>query len=204
VDGKTPFIPGPLPLAIHLANETGLACLCLEEISTLTPGAQKMVNSITDWRSGIYMSQTGQSVRLRDDAYMFVIATMNPSTYAGGFDLNLDLRSRFVEEVLEWPSDVKEREILTTQVPEAPADLVELVLRMAAETRTSVTETHLSTRDLVTFLEDLIDLPNHKTEVLNTVLNRFTSDADRTVMRDRMVAIFADQGLVKKTRKKAG
>jgi MoxR-like ATPase len=81
--GSTSFVPGPIPTAIHLANTTGLAILCLEEMSALTPGAQKVLNSITDWRSGIFLPLLGRTIHLEPKANVLVLATMNPTCTAG-------------------------------------------------------------------------------------------------------------------------
>lgn len=189
-DGSTAFIPGPIPLVIEAANRTGLAVLCLEEISALTPGAQKIINSITDWRTGIFVPQIGQFLRLRPGANIVVIGTMNPTVYGGVYSLNADLRSRFVEEVVPWPSMEQEKTILRSVCPRALADLIDRSVQLGKDTRSNATEYNLSTRDLVTLVEEVTDLPDELDKVLLCVANKFEG-SDRDLVADRIDAIFA-------------
>lgn len=189
-DGSTAFVPGPIPLAIWLANETGFSMLCLEEISALTPGAQKVVNSITDWRNGVYVAQIGQFLRLQSGAQILVVGTMNPATYGGVNALNMDLRSRFVEEFLPWPTAEQEKKILKALCPAAPSDLIEQATLLGKETRTRATEYHLSTRELVTLIDDLVDLPAQKEAALMCVVNKFQGANERSLVADRVDGVF--------------
>lgn len=188
-DGSTMFVPGPLPLVIEMANRTGFAMLCLEEISALTPGAQKIVNSITDWRSGIYIPQVGKLVKLNEGAQILVIGTMNPASYAGVYSLNADLRSRFVEEVVPWPTVPQESNIIATVCPAAPMDLVASVAQLGQESRTAGSAYSFSTRDLVILVQELIDLPDQQEAVLRCASNKFEGK-ERSLIVDRIDAIF--------------
>lgn len=189
-DGSTMFVPGPIPLVIEMANRTGLAVLCLEEMSALTPGAQKIVNSITDWRSGVYMQQLGKVIRLRPGAQLIVMGTMNPSVYGGVYTLNSDLRSRFVEEVVPWPTMDQERKILRATCPSALSDVIDRAVQLGKDTRSSATEYNLSTRDLVTLVDEITDMPKHLDKVLLCVANKFEG-SDRDLVADRIDAIFS-------------
>ncbi|HSG27519.1 MAG TPA: MoxR family ATPase, partial [Candidatus Krumholzibacterium sp.] len=122
--GETPFIPGPFPTAIHLANETGLCVFCAEEISALTPGAQKVFNRLTDWRSGIYVPDVNRYFRLRPGAFVIIVANMNPSGYGGVYTLNDDLRSRFNEITVPLPDKKQETKILKALCPYASSDIL--------------------------------------------------------------------------------
>lgn len=188
-DGTTAFVPGPIPLAVHMANETGLAILCLEEMSALTPGAQKIVNSITDWRTGIFVSQIGRFLRLKPGCEIVVIGTMNPTTYGGVYALNADLRSRFVEEIVPWPTMQQEQNILRAVCPDAKPDTIVAVTQLARESRSPSTDYNLSTRDLVTLLNELVDMPAHTESVLRCVVNKFEG-SERELIADRVDAIF--------------
>lgn len=188
-DGTTAFVPGPIPLVIEMANKTGLAVLCLEEISALTPGAQKIINSITDWRTGVYVPQIGQFIRLQPGAQIIVIGTMNPTVYGGVYSLNADLRSRFVEEVVPWPNMEQEKRILASVCPGAAADVIERVVQIGKDTRSSSTEYNLSTRDLVTLVDEITDLPQQLDNVLMCIVNKFEG-SDRDLVADRVDAIF--------------
>ena len=190
--GETPFIPGPFPTAIHLANETGLAVFCAEEISALTPGAQKVFNRLTDWRRGLYVPDVNRYFRLREGAHVIIVATMNPSGYGGVYTLNDDLRSRFDEVLIPLPNEKEEKRILKDLCPYAKSAIIEKVITVAANSRTKATDYSLSTRDLVHFIANYYRL--EKTEdgpkfALTMLANKFEG-SERDTMIDRIEASF--------------
>ena len=63
-------------------------------MNALEPELQKLLNPLLDDRR--HITANGKQFKLNNDAKLIVIATMNPSTYAGTSPLNEDLRSRFV------------------------------------------------------------------------------------------------------------
>jgi len=190
-DNVSAFVPGPIPLAIELANEHGFSILCLEEISALTPGAQKALNSCTDHRKSMFVPHIGKEVRLRKDANILVIGTMNPSSvYSGVFALNPDLRSRFIEEVVPYPNMQQEIEILKTVCPWVDQDLLQQVVQLGKDSRTEVTEFQLSTRDLRNVLEEFRDIgAQFKEDVLVCVANKFESQ-EQDIIIDKIDGIF--------------
>ena len=191
-DGGTAFIPGPFPLVIELANRIGVAILCLEEISALTPGAQKQCNCLTDWRTGVYVPQLGRNVALKPGCKIIVMASMNPSGYAGVYSLNEDLRSRFDEVVIPLPNIEQEKTILKMVCPFADAGTIEKAARLAKESRTNATEYKLSTRDLVKLLYNLRRLNDPKV-ALTLVANKYENEAEKALIVDRIKAVFQVQ-----------
>lgn len=190
--GETPFVPGPFPTAIHLANETGLCVLCVEEISALTPGSQKVVNRLTDWRTGLYVPDANQVFRLKEGSHLVLIATMNPSGYGGVYSLNDDLRSRFDEIHVKFPAPKQEAKILRVRCPFADRGIIDQAIRMAADSRSRATEYSLSTRDLVRFISNahrLRDRPQGLDFALEMIANKFEG-SDRDTMVDRIKATF--------------
>lgn len=110
---KVEFIPAALPKGMIAANEYGRAIVVLEEINSLSPNLQKLVNRATDYSNKIEIPEAGGMVKLDDDAELMVGATMNPSSVSGGvFDLNDDLRSRFNELERGFPNNNKLQEVL--------------------------------------------------------------------------------------------
>ncbi len=149
------FVPGPIPLAIEMATQHKVAMVCFEEINSLTSGAQKMLNGLTDWREGIYIPQIGRMFRVPAGCLLVVVATMNPSSYGGVYSLNQDLKSRFNEKVLSWPSKDNEKKILAAVCGYAAKADIERAAQLALNLRGKATEYQLSTRDLVQLLQNI-------------------------------------------------
>jgi MoxR-like ATPase len=189
-DGSTAFVPGPFPQAIHLANEVGVSILCAEEISALTPGAQKMFNAMTDWRRSMYIAQLGTVIKLRPGAVVIVVSTMNPAAYGGVYTLNSDLRSRLNECIVPLPTMTQEKEILGKVCPSADKGTIEKAIQVALDSRNDVTDYTLSTRDLVHLLRNIHRLDKDLNRALTYVANKFEG-SDREVMLDKIDATFA-------------
>lgn len=149
---ESPFILGPIPTAIEVANETGRCVLCLEEINALTPSVQKMLNAIGDYRRRVEIPECKRVFRLNSDAKLWLCGTMNTFVYGGTYELNEDLRSRFRMLPLEYPSDGEEKRVLKRIL--GKPDNVKEVLTLARETRQRNLAYSLSTRDVVQILED--------------------------------------------------
>lgn len=110
---KVEQIPAALPKAMIAANKYGQSLLVLEEINSLPPNMQKIVNSGADYTGRIEIPEAGEVVSLDEDARMSIGGTMNPSSVSGGvFDLNDDLRSRFNELNRGFPSQDTIEDIL--------------------------------------------------------------------------------------------
>lgn len=92
---------GYVIVAIEIANETGKCILYLDELNALEPELQKMLNSVLDDRRCI--PANGKMFKLNKGSKLIVMATMNPSTYAGTVPLNEDLRSRFSGQIWDYP-----------------------------------------------------------------------------------------------------
>lgn len=148
---------GSLTAAIDIANEEGACVLVLEEINTLPPTVQKVINPLTDYRKAISVPKIGRVFRLEPKKKLWVLGTMNPN-YAGTYGLNEDFRSRFeFVEVGYMPID-KERALLEAQFDTPPGALerskVGFLLNLAKETRGERMGYGLSTRDLVEFIRN--------------------------------------------------
>ena len=112
------FQPGILVQAVEIANNNGMCILHLDELNALEPELQKLLNPLLDDRRSI--NANGRMFKLNGSAKLIVIATMNPSTYAGTSPLNEDLRSRFVGQVWEYPKPSHLKEVIDwTDIPKA-------------------------------------------------------------------------------------
>ena len=149
-DGSTPFKLGVIPTAIELANKAKIAVLCLEEVSSLPPAMQKLLNPLLDWRQGLYVEQLNKKFSLDHDARLLVFATTNPSTGGGVFELNADLKSRFAIMQWDYPSIQDEYEMLNKFG--IPVEFSAGLLKLASETRAlekkGDLEYGISTRDI--------------------------------------------------------
>lgn len=155
------FSLGVLAAAIDVANEQGGCILVLEEINALNEEAQKVVNSIADYRREVDMSHVGQVFRLKGDARVWIVGTMNPG-YGGTYELNEDFRSRFKFVHVDFMDERTEREILHSKFPTTPnakeKQYVQKLMALAKETRSGKYGYALSTRDLEQAIEDYLRL----------------------------------------------
>ncbi len=158
---STIFALGPVTTAIDVANETGHAILALEEINSLSPQSQKVLNPLTDFHRSVFVHIAGRSFKLKKGAKLWITATMNPSAYGGVYVLNEDLKSRFDFLRLGYPTSIQELRILQAQVPELKKTKypwVASLLRVAQETRQGECDYELSTRDLVQSARNILKL----------------------------------------------
>lgn len=153
---ESPYVLGPIPTAIEVANEVGRCILCLEEINALTPSVQKMLNSIGDYRRRVEVPECQRVFELREGAQLWLVGTMNTSVYGGVYVLNEDLKSRFRMLPVDYPGKGDEKRILKRVVGNGvKADTVKDVLTLAHETRQKSLAYSLSTRDVVQVIEDV-------------------------------------------------
>jgi len=153
---ESPFVLGPIPTAIEVANETGRCVLCLEEINALTPSVQKMLNAIGDFRRRIEVPECQQVFELKDGAQLWLCGTMNTSVYGGVYELNEDLKSRFRMLPVEYPGKGDETRILAKVVGNGvKKETIKDVLTLAHETRQKSLAYSLSPRDTVQILQDV-------------------------------------------------
>ena len=148
------FQPGVLVQAVEIANEKGVCMLHLDELNALEPELQKLLNPLLDDRR--HITANGKQFRLNSDAKLIVIATMNPSTYAGTSPLNEDLRSRFVGQVWEYPKPSHLKEVIDwTDIPKAKVQkpILQLAQDSANYRAKGDVEYVLTIRDLKQFTE---------------------------------------------------
>ena len=169
------FKLGAIPLAIEIANKTGKACLNFEEISVLSQFTQKILNSILDWRKGVFVPDLNKTFRLNEGVKLLITASMNPSHYGGTNQLNEDLKSRFTKIIREYPTLEQEKKIL--DLKDIKEDLVNGMLSLAKDTRSSrisgEIDYALSPRDMSLFFEMYKSLQEAKfARPLETALKR--------------------------------
>jgi MoxR-like ATPase len=185
----SPFVLGPITTAFEVANEVGKAILLLEEINSLTPQMQKILNAPSDFRRAVVLNEAQQVFRLEKGAQLWILGTMNTTVYGGVYQLNEDLKSRFRLVPLNYPDPAEEREIIDRVVKKKPPQkVIDDVLTLAAETRQRGSlEYALSPRDVVQILEDapLVGLE----KALWMATGKF-EDGDRATVEHRIQGIF--------------
>lgn len=151
---QTPFVLGPLPSAIQVANEVGSCILCLEEINALSPASQKLLNPLCDFRRQVSIPESEHVFTLKPDAKLWVVGTMNAG-YGGTFALNEDLISRFRILPIKYPDIAAELRILKRAIPDLNVSTAKSVLTLAQLTRQGQAGYALSTRDVVQIVTDI-------------------------------------------------
>lgn len=151
----TPFVLGPLTTAFEVANEAGSAILILEEINSLTPQMQKVLNAVTDWRKRVEVPEAQRVFELRNGAKLWVTGTMNTAVYGGVYSLNEDLKSRFRIIPLDYPTKIEEKLVVSSVVPPGALAHLDKALTLAHESRQRAMDYALSTRDVVQLVEDI-------------------------------------------------
>lgn len=153
---ETPFVLGPLPTAIEIANEVGQCILCLEELSGLTPEVQKILNPLLDFRRRIEVPEAQHVYEIREGAKLWVVATTNTADYSGIHQFNEDLLSRLATPPIGYPPIDKEMAIVESEVlgkgVKVEESLVRKVLTLAKETRERGEGYSFSPRDVVRIL----------------------------------------------------
>lgn len=193
------FQLGVLPTAIEVANksEHKIAVLYMDEFNAMRHEIQKATNSVTDDRRSIVAN--GKTYRLNRGVKLAVVATINPSTYAGVNTLTEDAKSRFVGATWEYPSSEDMERIINwngipvDMVKEPMLTLVQNIhnLRINADVEYS-----LSPRDVAQFTDCYrmwTDSPLKKPlerSLKNAVISKFGDTAQRELIKKQISEIF--------------
>lgn len=160
------FEPGALAIAILLANAAidmnppRKVILFLDEMTTLTPESQKILNSLTDRQASV--SRGPLRFSLADPERLWVVGSANPR-YGGTYDINEDLASRFARINVEYMKESDEVQVLIRRMGTSCGtdstqrlNIAKRLVTLAGETRAqgSSAGKHrfgyaLSTRDLL-------------------------------------------------------
>jgi MoxR-like ATPase len=167
VDSQIVFQLGDLPRAIEMANKHGAAALCCEELTGLTPNMQKVLNQLFDYRRHVYVPELGRTFSLNPGAKLALLATCNPPTYGGTFELNEDLKSRLTIYKVHYPVLKEEQHIirqLFKKHGEVVSEYIDPFVKLADETRRGYNKNEftyaLSTRDVAQLIENFISYIN--------------------------------------------
>ena len=184
---ETPFVLGPLTTAFKIANDVGKCVIVLEELNSLTPQMQKLLNSTTDFRRRIEVPEAQEIFQLEKGKKLWFTGTMNTSVYGGVYMLNEDLKSRLRIIPLGYPKKADEIAILV-QTAGVKKDFATKLVTLAGDTRQGTSEYMLSTRDLVQIAEDTALVSLEKAMWMAS--GKFEED-DRGFFKERVRSVFA-------------
>ncbi len=193
VGDNSAFKLGVLPTAIEVANHFGKGILYLDELNALEPEIQKMLNPVIDARRSIEVNN--KLFKIEKGVVFDIVATMNPSYYAGTNPLNEDLRSRFIGEVWEYPSAQQiEKVIDWTGIPvkEVKKPLLQLAIDTLSLKKSSKVDYVISVRDIAMFCEAYrvwkkvhSKKPPLPKTIQTAILIKFADATERDIIRER-------------------
>lgn len=191
------FQLGSLPTAIEVANHFKKCVLYMDEFNAMPHALQLATNSITDDRKSIVAN--GKVYRLNEGCILAVIATMNPSTYAGVNTLAEASRSRFYGAIWEYPTSDNIKKIIDwTGIPQTEVlePLLTLTQNVHSLRLNSDVDYSISPRDLAQFTECFRMWSNHELKkplersLKNAILSKFSDPAQRELIRKQIKEIF--------------
>lgn len=186
--GDTPFVLGPVTTAYEIANEVGQCILNLEEINALTPQMQKILNAASDFRNKLEVPEAERVFKLKPGCKLWISASMNTAVYGGVYQLNEDLKSRFRMLPLDYPGPNLIKKIVVEAAKALPdSKIVDNVITLATETQQEAMEYHLSPRDIVQILEDIVNVGLENALWMST--GKF-EDTDRETYIRRIASTF--------------
>lgn len=192
------FELGVLPTAFEVANKEKRCILVFEELNSLNNYSQKVLNQILDWRRHVYVPEINRTYNLDADAKLLIVATMNPRTYGGTFELNEDLRSRFAEFFITYPKEEVERQVVSIY-GSIPDQLLKGLLTFAKESRSDQVSYAISPRDLslfaqvYKFYQSVLGDSAERYALLTTIVNRYTPEEVENWVKPRLMSIFGHE-----------
>jgi len=144
---------GIIPEFVEVANHFGRAVLYLDEFNGLEPEIQIAFNGILDDRR--FCIANGKKYSLKKDTIACIIATQNPSRYAGTVPLNEATRSRFMGDEWNYPKTADLKKVLDwTGIPEKVVEQTcQLAMDNIGARRENKVDYVLSIRDLNHFIQ---------------------------------------------------
>jgi len=197
IGDATVFQLGIIPTAIECANQKGIAILDFEELGSLTPAMQKVLNQLLDYRASCFIPGLNKHYTLRGSATLLIVATTNPSSYGAVHELNEDLKSRFGILDMKYPNERREKKILNTEGIEE--QLVNNMVVLAKETRAATVkgevEYALSPRDLDQFFKGVrfyneAGMNGVKYSLEESIFGKYESEQHKKWLQQRIDSIF--------------
>lgn len=190
------FELGVLPKSIEVANHFKRGILYLDELSSLEPEIQKLLNPLIDDRREIVVNDKVYSID--KDVMYTVIASQNPIGYQGTNPLNEDLRSRFVGEAWRYPPSVQIDKVIdwTDIDPKHRKQLLQLATDTLSSRQKGDVEYVISIRDIALFTRVYRMWKKKKDEkylersIHNGILIKYAEISERELIKTRAEETF--------------
>ena len=165
---QTKYVLGGIAQAIHCANNsiTKTAVICFDEINTLLPQVQKILNNRTNFREGIEINSIGLKLKLNDGCKIIALATQNPAHYNGTYPLNSELLSKIKCVYMKDLSDTELISLINRSFKTiVSSDLIEQIIQfkntMSNAHKNGSLDRGIDTREVISFCQDYkIDIDN--------------------------------------------
>jgi len=174
---QTKFVLGGIAQVIHCANNsaTKTAVIVFDEISTLLPQVQKILNNRTNFKEGIEINSIGLKLKLNEGCKIIALATQNPAHYNGTYPLNSELLSKIKCIYLQDLTDSEMITLIKSNYKDLiSSDLVEQILQfkntMVNAHKNGTLDRGIDPREVMSFCQDYkIDIDSkcdHQTALL--------------------------------------
>ena len=194
---QTKYVLGGIAQAIHCANnsETKIAVICFDEINTLLPQVQKILNNRTNFREGIEINSIGLKLKLNSDCKIVCLATQNPAHYNGTYPLNSELLSKIKCVYMKDLTDSELITLIKSQFKDLiSSDLIEQIIQfkntMSNAHKNGTLDRGIDTREVISFCQDYkIDIDNkadHETALKSACHLNFYGKYSTTGITDQI------------------
>ena len=165
---QTKYVLGGIAQAIHCANnsDTKTAVICFDEINTLLPQVQKILNNRTNFIEGIEINSIGLKLKLNEGCKIVALATQNPAHYNGTYPLNSELLSKIKCVYMKDLTDSELISLIKTSFKDLiSSDLIEQIIQfkntMSNAHKNGTLDRGIDTREVISFCQDYkIDIDN--------------------------------------------
>ena len=165
---QTKYVLGGIAQAIHCANNssTKTSVICFDEINTLLPQVQKILNNRTNFNEGIEINSIGLKLKLNEGCKIIAIATQNPAHYNGTYPLNSELLSKIKCVYMKDLTDSELISLIKTSFKDLiSSDLIEQIIQfkntMSNAHKNGTLDRGIDTREVISFCQDYkIDIDN--------------------------------------------
>ncbi len=158
---QTKYVLGGIAQAIHCANNsnTKTSVICFDEINTLLPQVQKILNNRTNFKEGIEINSIGLKLKLNEGCKIIAIATQNPAHYNGTYPLNSELLSKIKCVYMKDLTDSELISLIKTSFKDLiSSDLIEQIIQfkntMSNAHKNGTLDRGIDTREVISFCQD--------------------------------------------------